>query len=94
MSSLQKILMYDDAQPVTVSDSVDDPAGPFAALYCLTAGTVKVQPYARAQNSTSNPISFPMTAGQYLNLSVRRVWSTGTTGTYAGLISSVVRQGT
>jgi hypothetical protein len=94
MSGLQKVIMYDDAQPVTASDSTDDPAGPFAGLYCLTAGTVKVQPYARAQNSTNVPMSFPMTAGQYLYLSVRRVWSTGTTGTYAGMISPILKQGT
>lgn len=93
MSSLQKVIAYDDAKAVTVSDGTDDPNGPFAGLYCLTAGTAKLTTYASGANSAT-AISVPMLAGQYFNVTVRRVWSTGTTGTYLGLLSPIVRQGT
>ena len=83
-----QVLQYDDALTITASDSTDDPAGPFAGLYCMTAGTVKVTTYA------GTVVSVAMVAGGYLYVPVRRVWSAGTSGTYLGLRAATQRQGT
>ena len=83
-----QVQQYDDLLAVTASDSKDDPAGPFAGLYCETSGTVKVTTYA---NTT---ISVAMVAGGYLYVAIRRVWSSGTSGTYLGLRAATQRQGT
>jgi hypothetical protein len=93
MSSIQKVIAYDNAIAVTVSDATDDPNGPFAGLLCLTSGTAKITLYGAGVNGTTF-VTVPMTAGQYFQVTTRRVWSTGTTGTYLGLISPIVRQGT
>jgi len=94
MSGVQKVLNYDNAVAVTVSDTTDDPNGPFAGLWCLTSGTARVTLYASAANGSA-AVSVPLTAGQYFPVSIRRVWSSGTSGTYLGLVSpTIARQGT
>ncbi len=83
-----QVIEYDDLITPTLSDGVNDPGGPFAGLYCMTPGTVKITTYAGTVQSV------PMIANGYLYCGVRRVWSTGTTGTYLGLRSAVHAQGT
>lgn len=55
---------------VTKSDTVDDPAGPFAGLLCTAAGTAIVW---TAGPPAQQPVSIVVVAGQYLFFPVRRV---------------------
>lgn len=73
---------YDDAVAVTKSDTVDDPAGPFAGLLVSVAGTLKV---TTVRNTT---IAFVVVAGQTVPFPVARVWSTGSASTVFGLIAN------
>lgn len=70
MSTLQAIT-YDYAVAVTKSDTVNDPAGPFAGLLATAAGTAIVWMYGGPQSA--NPVSIPVVAGQYLHFPVKRV---------------------
>ncbi len=91
--SQPQVIQYDDAFAPTLNDTVDDPQGPFAGLFCMTSGAVVVTPYARALNSSSS-VTVTMVAGSYLYLAVRRVWSSGTSGSVLGLRAATQRQGT
>lgn len=71
---------YDAALAVTVSDSTADPAGPFAGLLVITAGTVK---FTDQQGNTTTCGS--LAAGTVIPVVVSRVWSTGTAGAVVGL---------
>ena len=63
----------------TASDTIDDPAGVSRGFICLTAGTVKF----RTANDEDVSITIPATGvGVFIYVRVKRVWSTGTTGTY------------
>ena len=63
----------------TVSDTVNDPAGISRGFICLTAGTIKI----RTGNDEDVSIVLPATAvGVIQFIRVKRVWSTGTSGTY------------
>jgi hypothetical protein len=77
---------YDYAVAVTKSDTVSDPAGPFAGLYCSAAGNVVIL----NQNGPQTAITIAVVAGQYVRWPVRRVNSTSTTATVFGLVSAIV----
>lgn len=63
----------------TLSDGTDDPNGISRGFICLTAGTIKI----RTANDEDVSIVMPATAvGTVTFIRVKRVWSTGTTGTY------------
>lgn len=68
-------ITYEDAVAITASDSVADPAGPFAGFFTGSGGNVKVQTRSGAVTLTSLP------AGVIVPLWVSRIWSTGTTAT-------------
>jgi hypothetical protein len=82
---------YDYPIAPTLSDSVDDPAGPFTALQVGGAGNVVAYPMNGPQSA---PVTIAVIAGQTLRFPIRRVGATGTTATgLFGLVSSIVRQG-
>lgn len=63
----------------TLSDGTNDPAGVSRGFICLTAGTIKI----RTQNDEDVSITIPATGvGMVVYIRVKRVWSTGTSGTY------------
>ena len=63
----------------TASDTTDDPKGVSRGFICLTAGTVKI----RTANDEDVSITIPATGvGVLTYIRVKRVWSTGTSGTY------------
>ena len=59
---------------VTPNDDADQPEA--SGVYCLTTGNLV------AQNANGTSVTFPMTAGQELRISPKRVMETST-GTYA-----------
>ena len=61
------------AAAVTVSDTVDDPAGPFRRLWIVATGALKVTML------DGSVMTFPAAPVGLLELAVRRIWSTGTT---------------
>lgn len=62
------------AAAVTTADSGTDASGPFRALYVGAAGAVKVT------TVDGDVVTFPgVTAGFILPVSVKLVWTTGTT---------------
>lgn len=61
----------------TPSDTVDLPQS-VKAVYCTGAGNMVAQDWA----STTNTTTIAMAAGQQLNLRVRKIMATGTTGSY------------
>lgn len=65
---------YEKGAAVTVSDTVQDPNGPFSALWVGAAGTVKLQ---TRNNDTLTLVGVP--AGTLLPIACQAVWSTGTT---------------
>ena len=78
---------YDYPVAVTPSNTVDDPAGPFAGLLSTAAGTITLWPLNGPQGS----IAVPVLAGQYIRFPVSRV-GIGSSACF-GLVSSIVRQG-
>lgn len=71
MSNILSIT-YEDAVPVTPSDSTNDPSGPFAGFYVGIAGDVKVR------TSRGRDVVFPAcNAGTIYTCAILRVWSTG-----------------
>jgi hypothetical protein len=64
-------ITYDDAIPVTASDSVDDPAGPFAGFHTGAGGTIKVTTIKGTNRTITN-----MPAGVVYPLAIRKVWAT------------------
>lgn len=74
MSNLWAIT-YDYPVAVTKSDSVNDPAGPFAGLLATAAGTVICTPCDGPNAQANTSISIPVIAGQYLHFPVKRVWA-------------------
>jgi len=81
MSNIQS-RVYEDAVTVTLSDTVADPAGPFAGLLVTNAGTVKVTTIRGTTQSLGT-----WAAGSEIHIAVSRVWSTGTGATVLGLVS-------
>jgi hypothetical protein len=72
---------YDNVATITPSDTVADPAGPFAGLLAATAGTVK---FTAVGGGTANTT---VVAGQVLHIATQRVWSAGTAATMFGLLA-------
>lgn len=72
---------YDDMKDVTKSDTVDDPAGPFAALLVTAAGTLKVT----TRRGTVIALA-AVVVGERIECPVSRVWSTGTGATVIGYV--------
>lgn len=81
MSNIQAVT-YEDAVDVTLSDTVNDPAGPFAGLLvCSDGDTIKF-------TSRTGTITLAGGyAGQIIPIMVRRVWNTGTSATVVGLLA-------
>jgi hypothetical protein len=87
-------ITYGYCTPVTPSDSVDDPSGPFAGLLVGTAGNLVVYPLGGPQGvGTGFPITIAVVSGQYILFPVRRVGATSNTATVFGLVGANVRQG-
>jgi hypothetical protein len=83
---------YDWPATVTPSDTVDDPAGPFAGVLITAAGTLWVYPRGGPQYTSG--IAVPVVAGEYLRFPIRRIGVTGTSGaTCVGLVGAIVKQG-
>ena len=82
MNNIQSIT-YEDAVPVTKSDSAADPLYPFAGLLVTITGTVKFQTPRGGVVTLSTT-----TVGQIIPICVQRVWSTGTSATVLGLVAS------
>ncbi len=71
---------YDAALAVTLSDTVRDPAGPFAGLFVAVAGTVKFT------DQQGNVVACgSVAAGTTIPVVVKMVWTTGTGATVYGL---------
>ena len=81
MSDIRSIT-YEGMANVTTSDTVADPAGPFAGFMCDVAGIVKFTTLrGDTQTRTVN-------AGVIYPIAITRVWASVTTATgIAGLIS-------
>jgi len=71
---------YDSATAVTKSDTVKDPAGPFAGLLVTATGTLKFTTIKGSVVTLSTT-----TVGQIIPIAVEYVWSTGTSATVLGL---------
>lgn len=80
MASLGVAIVYEDAATVTVSDTLADPAGPFASLLVTAIGTVKLHTLVGTDVSLAAVV-----VGQEIHIATQRVWSTGTSATVIGL---------
>lgn len=67
---------YDWPAPITASDTVDDPAGPFAGLYITATGVLNVWPVSGPYASTG--FNLTVVAGTYVYFPVKRIGVTGT----------------
>lgn len=71
-----KAVTYEGAVTPTLSDTVNDPAGPFAGIYTGAGGTIKVQ-------TRLGPVTFSSAAaGIVIPILVSRFW----TGAPAGVL--------
>ncbi len=70
-----------DLVPVTESDTVNDPNGPFRGLLITVAGTVKITTAAGEDRSFG---SGELAAGAIHPIRFKRAWSTGTSATVWG----------
>lgn len=70
-----------DLVPVTKSDTVNDPGGPFRGLLITAAGTLKITTVANTDRSFA---SGELAAGIIHPIRFKRVWSTGTAATVWG----------
>jgi hypothetical protein len=71
-----KSITYEGASAVTASDTVNDPRGPFAAVFTGAGGTIKL---TTLRNEAVTFVSLP--AGVILPVATLRVWASGTTAT-------------
>jgi hypothetical protein len=81
---------YDYAVAVTKSDTVDDPAGPFAGLYVSAGGTLIYWGLGGPQ--AANPVTITVVAGTYVRWPIKRIGAS-TGATVFGLVGGIVRQG-
>jgi len=72
-----------DLVPVTKSDTVNDPNGPFRGFYILVAGTLKV---TTAANTDRTFASGELAQGVPHPIRIKRVWSTGSAATVSGIV--------
>lgn len=77
-------ITYESAIATTPSDTVNDPAGPFAGLYIGVAGTYVVTT-SRGTKATFVGLS----AGSILPVAITRVWVTGSQGSGASTLGMV-----
>lgn len=90
---------YDYAVVPTLSDTVNDPAGPFAGVLITATpgpgggGTIAIWPNSGPMNPVNLPIVIQVNAGVTLNFPIARIGLTGTSVTCLGLCSAIVRQG-
>jgi hypothetical protein len=77
--------LYDDMKAVTKADSGDDAAGPFAGLLVTGVGTLKVT----TRQGTTVALA-AVAVGQYIDVPIKLVWSTGSTATVVGLIGAPI----
>lgn len=75
--------VYTGAKAVTLSDTVDDPKGPFAGLLVTATGTVS---FVTQEGDTVSLTA--VAANTELHIAVRRVRTTGTAGTVIGLTAA------
>lgn len=68
----------DDLVPVTTSDTVPDPGGPFRGLLISAAGTVRIQ---TRKNQTRNIPSGGLAVGVIHPIRFSRIHTTGTAAT-------------
>lgn len=83
------VICYDYPIAVTLSDTTDDPSGPFTAFLCTMSGFAVVYPYAGPQSTT--PLVIPVLAGVEYHFPVRRFGQTNATATVLGYVSAHVR---
>ena len=81
MSDIQAVT-YQDAVTVTESDSVDDTSGPFAGLWCTSAGTLSFVTPA------GSVVTLNVATNGLIPIACKRVNSTGTAGTFLGLLAA------
>ena len=74
MSSIQSIT-YEDVTAVTQSDTVADPAGPFAGFFASVAGIVQIQ------TIRGRTVTLTINAGLIYPIAITRVWNSVTTAT-------------
>ena len=80
MSSSIQAITYEGAKAVTLSDSVKDPAGPFAGLLVTATGNLKFT------TITGDTVALTAVANNaIIPIAISRVWSTGTSATVVGL---------
>ena len=83
---------YDYPVAVSPSDTIDDPAGPFAGLLITTGGTLSFVPRSGPNGiGAGTPITIDVAAGLELHFPVRRIMASNTTCGVLGLASSIVR---
>lgn len=75
MSSISAIT-YEGGAAITASDTVADPAGPFAGVFTGSGGTIKL---TTTRNQTLTFANLP--AGVILPVATQRVWASTTTAT-------------
>lgn len=80
---------FDYPATVTKSDTVDDPAGPWAALLVVVTGNIVLVPAAGPLAGSSITIT-GAPVGMYIRFPVKRVNSTNTTATVVGLVQGAV----
>ena len=78
--------VYEGAASVTPSDTVADPAGPFAGLFVTAAGTLKIR------TIRGDDVTLSVLGGYVVPIATTRVWVTGTVNaTCVGLTSGQYR---
>lgn len=82
----QPFAMYKYGQAVTPADGTDQPY--YTRVLCLTAGNLTFRLLDNSTGVESANIVLAMTAGQTVDIVPKKVMATGTTGTYAGLMSA------
>ena len=75
MSDIRAVT-YEKAVAVTTSDTVADPAGPFAGLHATTAAGL-----AKVTTVNGDVVTLYLLLGTVLNVAVQRVWTSVTTAT-------------
>jgi hypothetical protein len=80
VSSIDATTYYGSAA-VTKSDTVNDPAGPFAGLLMTAVGTLKVD----LIDGSTLTFGTETVINKIFPYAVRKVWSTGTGATVVGL---------
>ena len=86
MSTIYAIT-YSGSAAVTKSDTVDDPAGPFAGLVMTAVGTLKVT----LVDGSTLTFGTETVINKEFHYQVKRVWSTGTGATVVGLYAPAIK---